>query len=291
MKRFFLLIPGMISGLAFSCAQVGINTDGSSPAPSAILDVKSSDRGFLPPRLSNEQITLISSPAEGLIVYSTTEKNLFVFNGTNWKTMDGIIKCGLPVIIHHVAGSLAPVNKTVTYGTVSDVAGENTKCWITRNLGASQQATAVNDATEASAGWYWQFNRKQGYKHDGSTLTPSWTIPAISENSDWITGNDPCALELGDGWRVPTYTEWYNVDNTGGWTNWNGPWNSPLKMHAAGYLFYTNGTLKFRGSEGGYWSSTQHDNGYSHNLFFYNTSCYIFHNNKAAGFSLRCIRG
>ena len=75
--------------------------------------------------------------------------------------------------INHVEGVVAPVTKTTTYGTVTNIPGELTKCWITSNLGSDQQATAVNDATEASAGWYWQFNRKQGYKHDGSTRTPN----------------------------------------------------------------------------------------------------------------------
>ncbi|MEI7897716.1 MAG: hypothetical protein WCJ26_11825, partial [bacterium] len=74
--------------------------------------------------------------------------------------------CGT-MTINHVAGTTAPVTKTVTYGTVTNITGEPSKCWITSNLGADHQATAVNDGTEASAGWYWQFNRKQGYKHDG----------------------------------------------------------------------------------------------------------------------------
>jgi uncharacterized protein (TIGR02145 family) len=59
--------------------------------------------------------------------------------------------CGSPITINHVAGVVAPVTKTVTYGTVTNIPGETSKCWITSNLGASQQATAVSDAAEASA--------------------------------------------------------------------------------------------------------------------------------------------
>ena len=70
--------------------------------------------------------------------------------------------------------------------------------------GADHQATAVDDATEASAGWYWQFNRKQGYKHTGTTVIPAWNTTSIDEDSDWIPANDPCAIELGAGWRIPT---------------------------------------------------------------------------------------
>ena len=137
--------------------------------------------------------------------------------------------CGDPLTINHVTtGGVAPVNKTVTYGTVTNIPGETSKCWITSNLGADHQATAVNDATEASAGWYWQFNRMQGYKHDGTTRTPNTTwINSINENFDWLAANDPCAIELGTGWRIPTNFEWINVDASGNWTYWNGPWTQP----------------------------------------------------------------
>jgi hypothetical protein len=292
MKKFFLSILLLIAGLTISVAQVGINTDGSSPDPSAMVDVKSSEKGFLPPRLSNAQLSAISSPAEGLMVYDTDEKFLIYFEGTNWRKMDGTLfwTCGLSFTINHVAGSVAPVNKTVTYGTVKNIPGETSTCWITRNLGASQQATAVNDVTESSAGWYWQFNRKQGYRHTGATLTPSWTITSINENSDWALSDDPCALELGAGWRIPTYTEWYNVYSTGGWANWDGPWGSGLKMHAAGYLNTSDGSLNGRGSGGYYWSSTQNIVTTGWDLFFYSGYCGMYNNDKAYGFPLRCIR-
>ncbi|MEI7983217.1 MAG: FISUMP domain-containing protein, partial [Bacteroidota bacterium] len=173
-------------------------------------------------------------------------------------TMSCPFTCGSFMTINHTAGTVAPVAKTVTYGTVNNIPGEPQKCWITSNLGANHQATAKNDATEASAGWYWQFNRKQGFKHDGTTRTPNTTwINPINENLDWQPTNDPCALELGNGWRLPTYAEWYNVDNIGNWTNWNGPWNSGLKLHVAGYLNANDGSLDNRGSAGRYWSNTQ----------------------------------
>jgi hypothetical protein len=201
-----------------------------------------------------------------------------------WVCSDSITK-------YHVAGNVAPVTKTVTYGTVTNIPGETSKCWITSNLGADHQATAVNDATEASAGWYWQFNRMQGYKHDGTIRTPNttWIYP-ISENSDWLSANDPCALLLGSGWRLPTLTEWTNVDASGGWTNWNGPWSSALKIHAAGYLVYNDGSINYRGSWGYYWSSSQTDNANCWDLHFYNTYCDLNSNGKTTGFSSRCLR-
>lgn len=202
-----------------------------------------------------------------------------------------VFTCGDSITISHVAGNVAPVEKTTIYGTVTNIPGEPSKCWITSNLGSDHQATAVNDATEASAGWYWQFNRKQGYKHDGTTRTPNTTwITSISDNSDWIASRDPCTLELGNGWRIPTKTEWTNVIISGYWTNWNGPWNSDLKIHAAGMLGDSNGSLYFRGIEGGYWSGTQYVTQMGWLLWFTSNLCSVGNNNKATGYSVRCIK-
>ncbi len=204
--------------------------------------------------------------------------------------------CGLPLTINHLTtGGVAPANKTTTYGTVTNIPGEPSKCWITSNLGADHQATSVDDAAEASAGWYWQFNRKQGYKHDGVTRTPNTTwITNINENLDWEAINDPCALELSADWRIPTYTEWFNVDAAGNWTDWNGPWNSWLKLHAAGFLGGLNGLLYDRGSDGGSWSSQKSIEPYSATfgflLFFSGINSEMTRTSKAQGFSLRCLK-
>ncbi len=201
--------------------------------------------------------------------------------------------CGSSFMINHVAGIIAPVTKTVMYGTVTGIPGEPAKCWITSNLGADHQAAAVDDASEASGGWYWQFNLRQGYKHDGTARIPatawSWSI---NENSDWTPANDPCALELGNGWRIPTSTEWSNVrGNSGGnWTNWNGPWNSDLKLHAAGYLLFYDGSLFYRGAHAYYWSSTQNNPGGALYLDFGPNNCYVSENGKSFGQSVRCLK-
>ena len=177
------------------------------------------------------------------------------------------------------------------YGTVTGIPGATNKCWITRNLGATSQATGVNDATEPSAGWYWQFNRKQGFKHDGTTRSPgtNW-ISIISESSDWALANDPCALELGTAWRMPSLTEWGNVNAGGGWVNQYGPWNSGLKMHTAGYLYSGNGALVSNGAVGYYWSSTNNTDINGNCLYFHSGISSTGNFQKADGFTLRCFR-
>jgi hypothetical protein len=55
------------------------------PNSSALLDLTSTIKGFLPPRMTNAQRTAIVSPAVGLIVYCTdVTEGLWVFKSTGW---------------------------------------------------------------------------------------------------------------------------------------------------------------------------------------------------------------
>lgn len=194
-------------------------------------------------------------------------------------------------IVHTTANGVAPVNKTVTYGTVSSNLSGSQKCWITQNLGSTNQAISETDATEAAAGWYWKFNKKKGYKNDGSTTTPSFpTTNTNTESLNWGASTDPCTLELGTGWRIPTVSEWTSVNNASLRAQ---AYAGPLKMHAAGFISTGSATaLTNRGSQFFYWSSTYSDVNNAKGLVIYTTQTYnqISNNDKDAGLSVRCIR-
>jgi hypothetical protein len=196
-------------------------------------------------------------------------------------------------VIHTAGLNGAPVTKTVTYHSVNASISGKAACWLTQNLGADHQASSLTDATEASAGWYWQFNRSQGYKHDGSTLTPSnaWTawITSITESSDWTAANDPCSLLLGLGWRLPTNDEWVAaIAPPQYWTSANDAYNSIIKLHNAGNLEYSAGGLTNRGSYSYYWSGTQYGNtAYGDYIAAGSSTSYL---NKASANPVRCIR-
>lgn len=81
----FLSIFLMISGAGFT--QTAINTDGSDPDNSAMLDIRSSDKGLLIPRMTAVERDNIASPATGLMVYVTDEARFHVFDGTAWKRL------------------------------------------------------------------------------------------------------------------------------------------------------------------------------------------------------------
>jgi hypothetical protein len=194
-------------------------------------------------------------------------------------------------IIHTEGVNGAPVTKTVTYHSVSSNISGKASCWLTQNLGAERGATSLNDATEASAGWYWQFNRKQGYKYNGTIRTPSstWTN-SISQNTDWSSSNDPCRLLLGTGWRIPTNGEWTAADAAPqNWTTGPDAYSSVLKLHYAGYLNSSNGALTGRGTEGRYWSSTQQYKTRGYYLYVDAKNSYMTYYDKPYGSSLRCV--
>lgn len=80
MKHFLLVF--LLFTTVVSYAQVGIGT--ATPAATAQLDVSSTTKGFLPPRMDSTQRNAIISPVAGLIIYNTTLKSVQVYNGTAW---------------------------------------------------------------------------------------------------------------------------------------------------------------------------------------------------------------
>lgn len=65
--------------------------ESTSSAPtsvaSAILNINSTTKGFLPPRMTTTQKNAISSPAAGLVVYDTDTNKLCCYNGTTWNDL------------------------------------------------------------------------------------------------------------------------------------------------------------------------------------------------------------
>ncbi len=63
---------------------VSINTDGSIAHPSAILDVKSTAKGMLIPRMTSAERTGILDPAVGLLVYDNETSSFWYYKVAGW---------------------------------------------------------------------------------------------------------------------------------------------------------------------------------------------------------------
>jgi hypothetical protein len=88
-KIYAMLTVGLLFGSASVFAQkdnVGIGT--TTPDASAVLDIQSSNKGLLIPRMSLDQRKSVNRPATGLMIYQTDEKAGFYFyNGDDWKPL------------------------------------------------------------------------------------------------------------------------------------------------------------------------------------------------------------
>lgn len=79
-----------------SYAQAAINSDGAKPHASAMLEVTSSAKGLLTPRMTGAQRSGIGSPATGLLVYQTdANKGFYYYDGAKWVLISGGEQQGL----------------------------------------------------------------------------------------------------------------------------------------------------------------------------------------------------
>lgn len=96
MKKIFLLIYINVIIAATLHAQNIFPTSGAAgigttmPNASSLLEIKSTTKGLLIPRMSAKQRGAISKPAEGLMVYQTDgTKGFYFYNGTAWIALSG----------------------------------------------------------------------------------------------------------------------------------------------------------------------------------------------------------
>lgn len=89
MKKLFCLLFVFLPALLIA-QSVGINNNGSQPDNTAILDIKSSTKGLLIPRMTTAERNAIASPAIGLTVFDTETVSYWMFRGDiygNWSEL------------------------------------------------------------------------------------------------------------------------------------------------------------------------------------------------------------
>jgi len=145
MKHLLILIWMTIAIVVNSLAQVGINSDGSQPNSSAMLDVKSNTRGFLPPRMNHQEMVAIVNPGDGLVVFcSDCGTNglgaLSIFMSGQWYTLSA--NCLLPSL--PTVGTHEPSANQIVWhwNPVTDAVGYK---WFTN--GCYSCATDVGTST------------------------------------------------------------------------------------------------------------------------------------------------
>lgn len=281
--KLLLIVIAMIASCTIT-AQVAINTDGTNPDSSAILDVKSKNMGLLPPRMTSAERDSISSPADGLVIFNTTSNCLNFYAAGYWNETCGTADA--PTVYNPATG----------------------ETWMDRNLGASQVATSYYD-TLAHGDLYQWGRLKDGHESRNSGIyffTSSTDVPGHTffiqvpySPYDWrspkndflwqgVNGiNNPCPC----GFRLPTEAELEAERLSWAANNAIGAFGSPLKLTVGGSRNTNNGSLGNVNNMGYYWSSSL-DGTNARVLFFsyFMGTAYMSSSSRASGISIRCIK-
>jgi len=298
MKKLLLIISFYFSFFyvdSVGAQNVGIGTN--TPNPSAQLDVNSTSRGFLPPRMTFAQRNAIVNPEKGLIVFCLDCGNnggeLQYFGGTAWLNMIGA----------------AAQAQSTTVNLPSVTIGSQT--WTTKNLDVAKYRNGdpipqVTDPAQwlnlTTGAWCW-------YNNDSATYAAIY-----GRLYNWYAVNDPRGLAP-QGWHVPTDAEWNrltkfidpNADTTDccnnfagtamkstiGWSNnGNGTNSSGFDGLPGGERFFNDGLFSNVGNLGIWWSASEYSTNFAwYRYLFFNIS-YVFRNlgNRANAFSVRVVR-
>lgn len=134
----------------------------ANPVASARLQVESTTRGFLPPRMTTVQRDAIGSPATGLVVFNTTNGSLDFFDGAIWQsimapvvddaaeggtpwTQTYVIPSGADANVDFVIDDKIEITEWLAVLSGSGTAGSTLQCQTTA-------AAAITDAVDVSGG-------------------------------------------------------------------------------------------------------------------------------------------
>lgn len=293
-------------GKDYTDARVMISADNSEADPSAMVEIKSADRGILVPRLTNAGIVAISNPADGLIAFSTTDNKFYVFQLIEnvWKDLaygpgfiiPGGSTCG---------GPLVDTRDGKIYTTVQI----GVQCWMSQNLniGSMIYNTAYPTNNGVIEKWCYNVLESNCDIYGGQyywaemmeyTTTPGiqgicpdgWHIPSIEEFSvlsDFLGGATTAGGKMKSTGTIEAGTGLWYAPNTGA-TNSSGFTALPGGQRNVG------GSSQFLGNYASFWSSSQNTSITSRawGCRMYNTMemLEIGHYTKVPGYSVRCVK-
>jgi len=129
MKNSLLLLATamLITLLSFTNnlkAQVKIGDNPASINSSSLLELESTDKGLLIPRMTTAQRDAIASPSTGLQLFNTTTNAFNYYNGSSWEELESQVRENY-VLVKSAADLPTPSGGTITLapGTVYEING------------------------------------------------------------------------------------------------------------------------------------------------------------------------
>lgn len=285
--RSLPVLFGILIGTAQpSVAQVSVSDDQAPPDNSAMLEVKTATKGFLPPRMSNAQMNAIAGPAAGLIVYNTDTHSLCMYDGFRWLSLiRNNVTCGNLSIDGKIYQTIIIANR----------------CWMAENLNVGNRINgSVDQANNSTV-------EKYCYNDQESNCDLYGGLYQWDEMMQYSTIPGTQGLCPGE-WHIPTETDWMALINyLGGLTAAGGKlkeeglshWTAPntgatnageFSALPAGRRQVT-GAFSYLGTTTYLWSSSSDGSvvPYAVKLTYDSGEAVWGTYNKMAGFSVRCI--
>ena len=184
--RINLFLAGVSAFLFFKCENIlgqslGINNTGAAGDASSILDLSSTSKGLLIPRMNLTQRNAISSPAIGLMIYQTDNTPGFYFyDGSSWKR------------------TATSENSTYTAGTGISITSNT----IT-NTAPDQTVTLSNGTGISVTGTYPNFTITNSSPSSGGTVT-SVGLTTGTSGTDVNISNSPITSSGSITLNIPT---------------------------------------------------------------------------------------
>lgn len=140
----------MVVSQQSSAQGVGISESSITPAGSSILELRSTARGFLPPRMTTAQRNSIGTPVVGLVIYNTDTDRLNFYTGSTWIPLITADSLGTASGTSLALGGGTALTTTNRTGTGNLVLA-NTPTLVTPVLGvATGTSLALNGGTALS---------------------------------------------------------------------------------------------------------------------------------------------
>ncbi len=264
---------------SFADAQVGIGT--ISPAASVQLEVQSTSKGFLPPRMTLAQRDAMPSPVAGLQIWCTNCGNsgeTQVYNGTQWTNMIGGVAASLPIPGVGICGHI----------------------WMSKNLDVAfyRNGDTIPKVTDPAAWAALTTGAYCYYNNDSVTYAATY-----GKLYNWYALNNARGLAPA-GWHVPNAGEFESIYlcASGGNLKQAGTslWSSP-NTGASNITGFTalpggsrnpQGTFFDIGRWGSFWGGGEYNstNGYFFLLSYNNALLQPSFYPKNNGLSVRCIK-
>jgi uncharacterized protein (TIGR02145 family) len=197
-------------------AQVGIGVPAENIHPSAELEVKSTEKGFLLPRMTKAQRIAIGSPATGLIVYQTdgdlpNPAGLYYFDGTAWKNVAGVQG------IKGDKGDQGQAGTGISSGTSKNqIMYWNGSEWVTLNPGTNGQVLTVSDGDliwTLIEGYGKPITDIDGYVYRTVIIGNQQWMAENLKVSHYNDGTDIPNIQAPDEWSGLTTGAWAYHDN------------------------------------------------------------------------------